>query len=431
MPSLKKSASLGKTRAKIIVSDNSMAPLLFKGDVVSFKKTSFLQIVTNDIVVIKKNNKHSVHRVIYKTKDYLITMGDNFLKTDGNIYPKDVVGRVNSVKRKSQLINPEDMYLLQSTIYFQEIIKLKNVLETNKIDYVFLKGLPLHLYYFNKIPRRIYADCDLLIAQKEKEIANTVLSQLGFVQKNMENFKNVVTFFNSTPKEVDYVKSVNNHPIVFDVHFKISLAGHIITLPNNISLHEETEITKRILKSKRFVKIKGETIPVLEPNLQIFYLLLHFSKHKWHGMHYLELIAKLIKETGEQIDWKKIVSLGKKFGVLNFVMPSLYLLQKHFNAIPPSEFAKLFKIGNGRFSVTIYRFLFSKMSVFENEDMYIDRLRKGIITFLFLNENFPRKLFRFLHPSFLAHSLLLSLSMMPTFFQNKKRAIPSWRDYYR
>ncbi|MFN4213017.1 MAG: S26 family signal peptidase, partial [Microgenomates group bacterium] len=124
-----------KTFLKLIQSQNclplksqgqSMSPILQPEDVVYFKKISFSKIKVNDLIVFRKKNQLISHRVVYKTKDYLITKGDNSFSADGKIKPWQILGKIYRIKRNGQIFNPDSLYLLQSTYYFSEIVKIKN-----------------------------------------------------------------------------------------------------------------------------------------------------------------------------------------------------------------------------------------------------------------------------------------------------------------
>ena len=141
----------------------SMFPLFHPNEILYYQKTSFNQIKVNDILLIKKNEQLITHRVIYKSKKYLITKGDNNFFSDGKIYPQQIISQVYAFKRQGKIFPLNTFYLLQSSYYLKEIIKVKSLFEKEKIDFVFLKGLPLHLYFKGFYPKRIYADCDILI----------------------------------------------------------------------------------------------------------------------------------------------------------------------------------------------------------------------------------------------------------------------------
>ncbi len=97
---------------------NSMYPLLLDGDILYLKKIKFSKIRVNDIITAKDSIRYFTHRVIYKGKNYVVTKGDNNPITDKKVYAKDIIGRVENVKRQGNIFNPEQIYLLQSSLYF-------------------------------------------------------------------------------------------------------------------------------------------------------------------------------------------------------------------------------------------------------------------------------------------------------------------------
>jgi signal peptidase I len=136
-----------------------MMPILQPNDLIYYQKTSLRQCKINDFIMFQKGQKLFTHRIIYKTKSYLITKGDNNLQSDGKIFPQQIIAKVyqvkrsfNGLKRGGQIFNHESLYLFQSILYFQEIIKIKKAFETENINFVFLKGSPLHLYFEKNLP---------------------------------------------------------------------------------------------------------------------------------------------------------------------------------------------------------------------------------------------------------------------------------------
>ena len=140
---------------------SSMLPVILPKDGLYFKPITLHKLKTDDIIIFTLKDKLVTHRVIFKTTKYIIAKGDNNPFSDGKIFAKQIIGRVYKIKRNGKIFNLGDLYLIQSTVYFGEIIKIKKTLEKQKIDFLFLKGLPLHIYYEKKHPQRIYADCDV------------------------------------------------------------------------------------------------------------------------------------------------------------------------------------------------------------------------------------------------------------------------------
>ena len=128
----------------------SMLPFLRPGDVVYYKRIKLHQYLVKDLVLVKKKSRYFTHRIIYQNNRYMITKGDNNPESDGKINPDQIVGRAYQIKRNSQIIDPEQIYLLQSSLYFQEIVKIKQAFEKENIDFVFLKDY-LFIFIMKKL----------------------------------------------------------------------------------------------------------------------------------------------------------------------------------------------------------------------------------------------------------------------------------------
>ena len=159
---------------------NSMYPILQNGDVITIKKINPSKIKVNDIICFQRKNKLITHRVIYKANEKLITKGDSNPTSDGQIRTDSIVGRVELLRRNNQEFDIKTLYLLQSSIYFEEMRKVIGKLSKKKIDFVILKGLPLHLYLEKTHPQRIYADCDILINKNQKKEVIKILKKEGY-----------------------------------------------------------------------------------------------------------------------------------------------------------------------------------------------------------------------------------------------------------
>src|SRR3990167_5659761 len=215
----------------------SMRPLLYPHDIVYFKKTSFEKSNIDDIVMVQKNGKTFTHRIIYKSSTSLITKGDGNLQSDGKI------------------MNLEDVYLLQSTIYFQEITKIIRKLDHQRITYVVLKGLPLYLYFQHTHPKRIYLDCDILIENDKKQEAERILIANGYKKIDTSLSKFQKNLQDKEPENA-YGKIINGFMVVFDIHtevvFMMTQLGRLEVLyPQRFV----DELTKEFLETKQQVKI--------------------------------------------------------------------------------------------------------------------------------------------------------------------------------
>jgi signal peptidase I len=345
-------ASLKKQKQFSLKSQGtSMKPVLQPDDVIYYKKTSFAHCQLNDIIMIKKNHQLFTHRVIYKyykrsvlykDRPYLITKGDANLQSDGKIYPHQVIAKVFQVKRKNKIFNPEALYLFQSSLYFREIIKIKTAFEMLRLNFVFLKGLPLHLYFEKKTPQRVYFDCDVLIEKKDSKKAESVLKKFGY-----KRGKSALSIAQKRLKdkkiEVSYFKNINNFPVVFDLHlevvFMMTQLGKLEALyPQKLI----NQLTEDFLREKQQVTIQESNFYLLSSSNLILYLALHFFHHNFRGAFRLEFLHQIIVKDKEKnyLNYDRIIDNIKKYKLENFVYPVFILLKKYYQTPIPHQFFK-------------------------------------------------------------------------------------------
>ncbi|MFA5770290.1 MAG: nucleotidyltransferase family protein [Patescibacteria group bacterium] len=307
----------------------SMLPLLHPKDLVNYQRISFSKIKTNDLILAFKKNLAFTHRVIYKTDKYLITKGDNNLESDGKISPNQIIGRVISVKRKNKIIDPEMVYLIQSSLYFKEIVKIIDTFEKNNINYVFLKGLPVHLYYEKSHPRRIYQDADILIDKPHFEKAVEILTKFGYRSAD-SSLSPIQKKFKDKIVEIAFYKIVNGFPVVFDIHldpaFMMTQIGNLEALyPQKLI----NELTQEMLKNKKEIKVNNKKFFILNSSFLILYLALHFFHHNFTGAFRLEFLDLVIRKNNYLMNDRLRDSI-KKYKLQNFVSPVFYLLKKYY-----------------------------------------------------------------------------------------------------
>jgi len=324
----------------------SMEPIFHENDVLYFKKIAFKSIKVNDIVSIKKGKQLISHRVIYKTNKYLVTKGDNNPISDGKIFPKQIIGKVYQVKRKGQIFDPEQLYLLQSTLYFQEIVKIKTKLDKQGINYVFLKGLPLHLYFEKTHPRRIYLDCDVLVDKKDFFKAEKILIKNGYRRYN-QSLSKIHTFLRKKQIELPFYKTINGFSVVFDVHLDIDwMSQQLGRLEEFYPQKFIDQLTVDFLRTKRKVKINNEFFFILDTKYLILYLALHIFHHNFRGAFRYEFLNKVIKYSAPHstkihpgsVIWADLTIRTNDFKLNNFIYPVFVLLKKYYQTPIPKSF---------------------------------------------------------------------------------------------
>jgi len=342
-----------------------MLPILQENDVVYYQKFPFLWLKVNDLILFNKNKQLVCHRVIYK-KGYTITKGDNNPKIDGKIKSSQIIGRITKIKRNGQTYRLNDLYLFQSTLYFQEIVKIKKRFEKKKINFVFLKGLPLHLYFEENHPRRLYADCDVLVDKKDFDKAKKILS-LSDYKSNDARFSPAQKKLKNKGIESSFLKIINGVPVVFDIHLEpVFLMVQIDSLNPLYPQKLLDQLTDEFLKNKQQITINNQQFYILNTRYLILYLALHFFHHNFRGAFRLEFIDKVIRKSRlTDKKWGEIMIEIEKYRLKNFVFPVFLLLKKYYQT-PIPNFIN-----------------FKNFTNFKNSDIFNDetRLEAGINRF--------------------------------------------------
>lgn len=329
---------------------NSMRPLLWDGDIVFIKKIDINKLKTEDIILIEKNHNRYIHRIIYKSisentnKTYFLTKGDNSAKSDGRCFARDIIGKVEKIKRKSKIIHIDQLYLMQSSIYFAEILKIKEEFEKNKIEILFLKGLPIHLYYEGTHPRRIYADCDVLIYLRDLVKANSIFDKLGY-KSNKDQIPFYEKLFVRNPTQYSYQKKINGCMVIFDLHFgsifMFSRLGKTMSLDPRFLLEK---LTLKFLKEKKRITINHQNFNVLSLENMMIYQALNIFHHNFFGTFRMSLLAAIVKK-GE-IDFQRITYICKEYKISNYVYPSIQIASKFYGVSIPTKFINQIKPKN-------------------------------------------------------------------------------------
>ncbi len=385
---------------------SSMEPLLLDKDIVYLKRIHYTQIGVNDLITVRKSQNIFTHRVIYKNKHYLITKGDHNTINDGKIYPKQIVGRVQHVKRNEQIINPYNIYLIQSTLYLEEIMKIVKEFDKYGMDYVFLKGLPLHLYYEGQSPSRIYNDCDILIDRNKLNLVKRFFSRNGYNQNTKIRFDKYKSFIESDLKEINYYKIVSGVKVIFEIHLEITFLTHEVKLPFPKLQKLVKEFSSNLLSQKRIISIHGNKLPILEEKNLIIYLLLHFFTHNFTAISRLELILNIIKSSKHHKggNWIEILNISNKYQLINFVLPGIYLLNKYYGVDKPYKIAAKFYERKLEYSLFIYRLLCSPKYLFDKyESSYKAKIIRAFLIFFYYDDNLLYKIYSILKPRIILH----------------------------
>jgi len=375
-----------------------MFPLLQSGDIVEYIQLPFHKIYLNDIILVHVNNIPFTHRVIYKTKTTYVTRGDNNEFADTEVKKRRVLAKVIRFQRKGVWHEIGDVYLTQSAFYLHEIQKLEAVLNAQKVPHVFLKGVLVSLRYEGKIPRRIYADCDILISRTYTQKTHNVFKTLGYLTQEpaLRQLQRLPKGPSAKP-EVNFMKVVGGVPVVFDVHFEpvflmTQIAGMNFMYPPN----KLKKLGEHIIANREMKKVQGFIYPLCSAPDQILYLALHIFHHNFTDSVRYQLLDSIIRKTATKNTWSLIRSAIKSYQLEGYLSLVFILLKKYYHTpIPPSFLAG---IRPHTFKKWVLNSMECHINIFSQENGLRVGIMRFFYAFLLSPEPFLKKIIIFVHP---------------------------------
>ena len=191
----------------------------------------------------------------------------------------------------------EDDFLDQTALtllYDDQLKVILNSFQQSGIPCILLKGISIALEFYQPRESRAYTDLDLLIKEGDFDKAKRILIELGFSISNPEGEEIRKKYFNS----VSFSKS-EAHQIDLDLHWETFM----------ISWNERAFLGRRkVWENIRWIECSGQRLPVLQPEMLILYLALHFTLHHHFGK-LLSLcdLDRVIKKWEREIDWDELI----------------------------------------------------------------------------------------------------------------------------
>jgi len=386
-----------KQKFSIIAQGHSMYPLLRDGDMLKYTRVPFNTINLNDVVLTYVDALFITHRVIYKTKNTYITRGDNNNKADAPLQKARAIAKVIRFKRSGIWHEIQEVYFTQSALYLTEINKFATLFQLNKISHVFLKGVLVSLRYEGAIPKRIYADCDILVSRDQMSQIGSIMKRLGYVAVD----KPLTTQINKNkypvPPEISYVKMVRGVPIVFDIHFEpvflmTQLGGMNLLYPKKQLL----SLGNKMINNREVKKVKGFKYSLCKPSDQILYLSLHIFHHNYTDSIRYQLLDAVIRKSTSKKIWEDLgVTIGE-FHLEGYTYGVFLLLKRYFKtSIPPSFFTKIRPTG---FKFQVLSFKINNTDIFSQDSQIKAGIGRFILIFLLSPESIWKKSLLLIQP---------------------------------
>jgi signal peptidase I len=94
----------------------SMLPAIWPGDVLCIERKAGEEIVAGDIVVVAREGRFFIHRLIEKRESGWVTRGDSLPQNDPLVEEVQVVGKVSSIQRKNGASVPRSLSWLKRAL---------------------------------------------------------------------------------------------------------------------------------------------------------------------------------------------------------------------------------------------------------------------------------------------------------------------------
>ncbi len=215
-----------------------------------------------------------------------------------------------------RLLERHSFIVKKNLLAYKDCLEISERLEDKKIEYRFLKGVPLVLNYYKDINLREIRDIDILIEIKDLSVVLKELEEIGFYasenpEAKIENLKIDLSQFYDAPE------LINRNGTRLEIHFKLG-----IHRPNI-----EEKIRKQILCNSDHSLIGNRKILTSDANSIFLHLLYHSSIKEFFNpgplyltdIHFLksaldkEFLMKKIKDIGLEKHLTVIISIFNKY----------------------------------------------------------------------------------------------------------------------
>lgn len=417
--SLQKLNNLDNKRQQFSVKSqgDSMYPLLQDGDVVEYEPVCFKDISLNDIILIHVDHILMTHRVIYKMKHACITRGDNNTTADIPVKSSHILGRALRFKRNNSWYKLQDTYTAQSAFYLNEIQKLETSLQFINVPHVFLKGVLISLRYLDAIPKRIYADCDVLLNREDCKKMEKAFKVMGYKLR-----KPHLTFDYNHEKqskpEINYAKKIDGLLVVFDVHFEPVFL--MTQLDGMKFLYPKTKLMKlgaELIGKSRQYNIGGLNYPICSTANQFLYLALHIFHHNYTDSTRYQFLDVIIRKHCTKKIWREIQTTIHKYELEGYLYLVFVLLKKHFKTPIPKEF--MMKITPSWFKKIVSTYYSNHINIFNIDTQLKAGIGRFILVFLLSPNPIWKKIFLLFYPDTINALLTVIKKQGSILFKNK------------
>ena len=298
-----------------------------------------------------------------------------------NLLALDGKGRLIPEEFRDKYKQTYYLHLSKSADFSEQVDCVLKRLDSLNIKVLLFKGPAIDSLIYDGYTRP-RLDIDIVIRDEDMPEAEKALANVGYISEREEK-----DCIHPTQLDSKVFTCNNNKLIPLHVHRHL-INNTFLTADGSLGMDME-DVWQETEDFKNY-----RNISVLKPELNIVYLSEHGLKHDFDQLAFLYEIERLIKYYKVRCDWKKVVTLAKKFGMEHIVYYGLYFVREILSAEIPDEVMdavkpKKYSVGEKAFVKNI---LNNKQSRYSSYAVYLAS-RAGLlkkINFLFCTAFPPR-----------------------------------------
>lgn len=245
-----------------------------------------------------------------------------FLDSRSNVLPDEARGKLKQAYYS---------YISQSTDFSRQTDEILSFLESSGLKVLLLKGPGIDSLIYREAVFRPRLDIDFAARSKDMITLHNLLSNHGYYLDAKDDDYPIPEFVNSC---LYFKKKQGAVPL--HVHRHIINNLYLMIMGDlNIDMQSVWRETEPFKEYKH--------IFCLKPELQFLYMCDHALKHNYERLIFLYEIDRLINYYKDEINWDKLVSLGKELNLAFVLYYGLYFAKEILSTDIPENKLELFK----------------------------------------------------------------------------------------
>jgi hypothetical protein len=218
-----------------------------------------------------------------------------------------------------------------SVLYHQESLKeIAAAFEDRRVPFALLKGEALSKALYPQDGLRPYGDIDLLIRPETYESAKAILMGLGFRLRQAAKEMERLRLFG----EIEFDKDVPI-PLTVDLHWDTLMTSWE---PQSLLTDDDT------WASLDHVRLGNRIIPILQGEVLLIYLCVHFAfHHAFDGLLLLCDLFLMLRRDAEKTDWDRLIVMANRCQCRHALYCSLYFAKSLMAAPVPDAILDLLR----------------------------------------------------------------------------------------